>query len=498
MWKAKRKAVCSALLASGLLTSSMLSLAADSEQLTTQSSKLSLENCHIDGIKEQIQCGTLTVPENYQAPSGQQIDLHFTVLSAIDNSNNKIPLMFLAGGPGQAATELSAMLRNRFYEVRKTHDIILVDQRGTGQSSQLKCHDEAFTAKSVYESLTFDFEVSEVQDCIAEFNQDLSQYNSENAIRDFDAVRAALGHDKINIYGGSYGTRAALIYMRMFPQSLNSVVLDSVAPLDMRIGLFGQSGARSYELLLSNCQAEESCQQAFPNLDEDYQKVFNQLVVKPVELTIAHPRLGTPTKLVIDVEKFVTTIQLQLYSLEGRSIMPLVINQAAQGNFMPFVGVLAAGDEKQPRGSVYSNLLMNIACNEDFPLIAEQDWQADANNGFARNISHRGVRLVCPLWPKYRPDASFYEPIRSDIPTLILSGKLDPVTPPENGERADQMLANSRHIVAEHLSHIVAVNDCGVGLVAKFIDELDLEGLDASCLAELPAETFMTSLNGNM
>ncbi|WP_245961398.1 alpha/beta hydrolase [Thalassotalea euphylliae] len=496
MWKLKRKVVCSALLASGLLTSSMMTSAEQTSSISSQSN-LSIENCHVDGIKEQIKCGTLTVPENYQLPAGQQIDLHFTVLPAIDNSNNKIPLMFLAGGPGQAATELAAMLRNRFYEVRKTHDIILVDQRGTGQSSQLKCDDEAFTAQSVYESLTFDFEVSEVQDCIADFTQDLSQYNSENAIRDFDAVRGALGHDKINVYGGSYGTRAALIYMRMFPESLNSVVLDSVAPLDMRIGLFGQSGARSYELLLNNCQAEESCQKAFPNLDQDYQKVFAELVAKPVELSIPHPRLGTATKLIIDADKFVSTIQQQLYSLTGRSMMPLVINQAAQGNFMPFVGVLAQADEKQPRGSVYTNLLMNIACNEDFPLIAEQDWQADASNQFARNISHRGVRLVCPLWPKYRPEASFYEPVNSDIPTLILSGNLDPVTPPENGERADQMLANSRHIVAEHLSHIVAVNDCGVGLVAKFIDELDLEGLDASCLAELPAETFMTSLNGN-
>lgn len=506
MWKLKRKAVYSALLATELLSGSMLVQAEQTQPVPSEltpspsadsKSNLLIENCHVDGIKEQVKCGTLTVPENYQIPSGQQIDLNFTVLPAIDNSNNKLPLMFLAGGPGQAATELAAMLRSRFYEVRKTHDIILVDQRGTGQSSQLKCDDEAFTANNVYESLTFDFDAAEVQDCIADFSQDLSQYNSENAIRDFDAVRAALGHEKINIYGGSYGTRAALIYMRMFPESLNSVVLDSVAPLDMRIGLFGQSGARSYELLLSNCHAEESCQQAFPNLDQDYQKVFAELVAKPVELTIPHPRLGSATKLVIDADKFVSTIQQQLYSVTGRSMTPLVINQAAQGNYMPFVGMLAQADEKQPRGSVYTNLLMNIACNEDFPLIEERDWQADASNQFARNISHRGVRLVCPLWPKYRPDASFYEPIESDIPTLILSGNLDPVTPPENGERADQMLSNSRHIVAEHLSHIVAINDCGVGLVAKFIDELDLESLDASCLAELPAETFMTSLNGN-
>lgn len=465
---------------------------------TLENNSLQIENCHLDGIKEFVKCGKLSVPENYQAPNAAKIDINFTVLPAIDNSNNKTPLMFLAGGPGQAATELAAMLRNRFYEVRKTHDIILVDQRGTGQSSQLKCDEEAFQHANIYKSLTFDFEISDVKDCIADFNQDLSQYNSENAIRDFDAVRAALGHQKIHVYGGSYGTRAAMVYMRMFPQSLESVVLDSVAPLSMRIGLFGQTAARSYQLLLDNCQAEASCAKAFPNLDADFQQVFSQLVKEPVELTIPHPRLATPTKLVVDADKFVSTIQMQLYHVAGRSMMPLVINEAAKGNFMPFVGVLAQSDEVQPKGSIYTNLLMNIACNEDFPLIKEQDWLGDANNNFARNISHRGLRLICPMWPKYRPDATFYKDIQSDIPTLILSGNLDPVTPPEFGDRADAMLSNSRHIVAKNMSHIVAANDCGVGIVAKFIDELDLEALDDTCLTELPDESFMTSLNGNI
>lgn len=475
-----------------------ISILALSIQAQASTDKMLLEDCHVKDIKEQVKCGTVTVPENYTKPESTKIDLNVVVLPAIDKSSNKKPLMFLAGGPGQAATELASMLRNRFYEVRKVHDIILVDQRGTGKSSQLKCDVPAFDNLNVYGGLTFDFEVSDISNCISQFTQDVSQYNSENAIRDFDQVREALGYPMINLYGGSYGTRAALLYMRMFPENLHSVVLDSVAPLDIRIGLFGKTGERSYQTLLNNCAENDSCNSAFPHLDQNFQSVFSALVQKPVELMIPHPRLATPTKLVIDADKFVSTVQLQLYSLAGRSMLPLIIHEASKGNYMPFVGMLAQGDELQPPGSVYSNVLMNIACNEDFPLITQKDWLADAENDFARNISHRGLRLICPLWPKFRPEASFYKPIVADIPTLILSGHLDPVTPPANGNIVNDMLPNSRHIIAENLSHIVAVNDCGVGIVAQFIETLDLASLDETCLTELPKESFMTSLNGNI
>ncbi|HCM46930.1 MAG TPA: alpha/beta hydrolase, partial [Colwellia sp.] len=171
--------------------------------------KLTLENCHLGEIRSQVKCGKLKVLENYQKPEGEKISINFAVLPAIDDSEYKTPLMFLAGGPGQAATELAMLLNRAFREVRKTRDIILVDQRGTGKSHPLSCDLEE--EGSVYNMLTKDFKASDVNECVSQFEGDLSQYNSENAIRDFDAVREALGHAKINIYGGSYGTRAGLV-----------------------------------------------------------------------------------------------------------------------------------------------------------------------------------------------------------------------------------------------------------------------------------------------
>lgn len=453
--------------------------------------KLTLDNCHLGEIRSQVKCGKLEVPENYQQPDGDKIAINFAVLPAIDDSEYKAPLMFLAGGPGQAAVELATGLNHVFREVRKTRDIILVDQRGTGESSALSCDFEA--VDNVYSSLPDALEPQEVKECVAQFKGDVTQYNSENAIRDFDAIRAALGHEKLNIYGGSYGTRAGLVFMRMFPESLESVVLDSVGPIEVPIGMFGQSGARSFELLLENCKNSESCHKAFPNLAEEFQAVKARLAKDVAIIDILHPRLGTPTKLVIDDTKFTGNLRFQLYGMEGRSMVPLVIHQAFLGNYQPLIGLMARTEDEQ---LVYTGLLFNIVCNEDIPRVSEADKAADANNNFDGKDSHSAWDMVCPFFPEYRPSEDFYQSVTADIPTLILSGNLDPVTPPSNGEYSAKSLPNSHHIIVENASHTVAMSTCASDIINEFLTSKTPKALDESCLKDIPQETFMTSVNG--
>ncbi|PKG82433.1 alpha/beta hydrolase [Colwellia sp. 75C3] len=471
-----------------LLTLSLLSMTAMS---WANENKLTLDNCHLGEIRSQVKCGKLEVPENYQKPEGDKISVNFAVLPAIDDSEYKVPLMFLAGGPGQAATELAMLLNRAFREVRKTRDIILVDQRGTGESHALSCDLEE--EGSVYSTLTKDFKASDVNECVSQFKGDLSQYNSENAIRDFDAVRAALGHEKLNIYGGSYGTRAGLVYMRMFPESLESVVLDGVGPIEVPIGLFGQSVERAFNLLVENCQKSEPCHQAFPNLAKEFQQVKLRLASAPVSIDIQHPRLGTPTKFVLDDEKFTTSLRMQLYSTSGRSLVPLVINQAYLGNYQPLIGLMASTEGEQ---QVYTGLHFNIVCNEDVPRISEKMKAVDATNSFDGDTGHFIFDSICPLIPKYRPSDDFYQSVTADIPTLILSGNLDPVTPPSNGEYSAKSLPNSHHIVAKNTAHIVATSTCANDIVNEFLTTKDPKALDESCLDDIPEETFMTSVNG--
>ncbi|MCW8833051.1 MAG: alpha/beta hydrolase, partial [Colwellia sp.] len=405
----------------------------------------------------------------------------------------KTPLMFLAGGPGQAAAELASGLRRVFNEVRKTRDLILVDQRGTGDSHPLQCEDAL--EQNVYELTPEDFSAQDIKDCLASFTGDLSQYNSENAIRDFDAVRVALGHKQINIYGGSYGTRAGLVYMRMYPESLRSVVLDSVGPIEVPIGLFGQSSARSFNLLLENCQKEPSCQKAYPELEQEFRDLAARLAQEPVQVAIAHPRLGTQTNFVISKAKLLGTLRMQLYSVATRSLVPLVIHQAYLGNYMPLAGLVAQSEGGQ---GIYLGLLFNITCNEDFPRISASDFEQDANNNFGGDDSHFGFKMVCPLWPQYRPNEDFYQPVTANIPTLILSGNLDPVTPPSNGVYSANTLPNNHHIVIENASHTVAMSTCASDIINEFLTSLKPSELDESCVDDIPSESFMTSLNGGV
>ena len=471
-----------------ILALSLLSLTATS---WANDNKLTLENCHLGEIRSQVKCGKLEVPENYQKPDGDKIAVNFAVLPAIDDSEYKAPLMFLAGGPGQAAVELATGLNRVFREVRKTRDIILVDQRGTGESSPLSCEFEA--VDNVYSALPDALNPQEVKDCVAQFKGDVTQYNSENAIRDFDAIRAALGHEKLNIYGGSYGTRAGLVFMRMFPESLESVVLDSVGPIEVPIGMFGQSGARSFNLLIDNCKNSESCNKAFPNLAAEFQAVKARLAKEPASIDILHPRLGTPTKLVIDDTKFTGNLRFQLYGMEGRSMVPLVIHQAFLSNYQPLVGLMARTEGEQ---LVYTGLLFNIVCNEDMPRLSLADKAADANNNFDGKDSQLAWDMVCPFFPEYRPSEDFYQSVTADIPTLILSGNLDPVTPPSNGEYSAKSLPNSHHIIVENASHTVAMSTCASDIIQEFLTSKTPKKLDESCLKDIPQETFMTSVNG--
>jgi pimeloyl-ACP methyl ester carboxylesterase len=481
------------LLALSLLSFSSLLLAEDNNTQNNNKEVLSLENCHLKGIKSQVQCGTLQVPENYSLPKGEKITINFAVLPAIDSSQNKKPLMFLAGGPGQASVELAAHIFSTFGEIKKSHDIILVDQRGTGKSHPLSCDENDVI--NAYEIIPEDFSPQEIKDCIAQFKGDLSQYNSENAIRDFDAVRVALGHEKINIYGGSYGTRAALVYMRLFPDALNSVVLDSVGPIEVPIGTFGQSSARSFNLLLENCQQDESCNSAYPSLKDDFTAVIARLEQAPVNLKIAHPRLGTKTDFVLSRSKFISNLRMQLYSMQTRTLVPLVIHQAFLGNYQPMIGLIAMSEGGM---GMYVGLTLNIVCNEDFPKITTEMFAGDANNTFGGNDSHSAWLQACPLWPKYSVSDDFYQSVTANIPTLILSGNLDPVTPPSNGDESAKTLPNNHHIVSKNSAHIVASTPCGIEIVNEFLTTLDPNDLDESCLAELKSETFMTHLNGNL
>lgn len=451
-----------------------------------------LDGCYLKNISERVLCGQLQVPENYDQPEGKQISLFFAVLPAISDNKKPDPLLILAGGPGQAATELAAAIDRIFKDVRRQRDILLIDQRGTGRSNPLRCamgHVEEFAKTDEQISLQ-----ALALECLQQFEtEDLTQYHSVNAIRDFERVRQYLGYPQVNLYGGSYGSRAGLVYLREYPQSVRAAVLDALAPVQVVVGPFGAHGADSFHQLLQRCAASDACNDAFPNLYERYQDALLRLEQQPELLRVPDPLSNEMTDVMMTAGRFTSALRVALYHPTGRQLLPYVMTQTAEGNYTPLMGLLGS---TMAQAEMYMGLTLSVLCSEDLPRATPELLAADADNDFIGGRTGDAFVEMCSVWPQQQRPADWFEPVQSDIPTLLLSGALDPVTPPAWAELAAQTLSNSRHLVAPHGAHTIVSHTCANRLAARFIDDLNLAALDEKCLLEQRPTPFILNSNG--
>lgn len=450
-------------------------------------------DCFVDGIDTRVQCGKVWVPENYDAPDAKQIPIRYVVLPAVQEGAKADPLLILAGGPGQAATELAAGMNQIFTEVRKQRDIVLIDQRGTGESNPLQCE-----LSRVDELVQPDDELDLAEvaaACLAKYpDTDMTQYHTVNAIRDFEAVRQFLGYQQVNLYGGSYGTRAGLVYLREAPAAVRAAILDAVAPTQVVIGPFGRHGADSFELIVAHCAAQAECAARFPNLGQTYLELMATLAAEPPQLALTDPLTNEPLNILMTAGRLSGVLRTALYHPTTRRLIPLTISAGVQGNYRPLLGLMGSIMRQQP---LYMGLTLSVLCSEDLPRATPELLAADANNDFIGGRTAEAFLALCEPWPTFTPPASWSAPVVSDIPTLLLSGGLDPVTPPAWGDLAAQTLSNSTHLVAPYGAHTIASHTCANRLLATFLDTLDGAALDSSCLTQQKAPLpFVRNVNG--
>ncbi|RUO37471.1 alpha/beta hydrolase [Aliidiomarina shirensis] len=461
-----------------------------SENPSATNNLLQLESCHLRGLSEQVECGFLTVPENHAAPDGKQIDLHIVRLPAVSSGAASDPLFFLAGGPGQAATELASMIDHIFQDVRQRRDIVLIDQRGTGKSGALQCE-----VSAIDELLVPDDQVdlsATMAECAEDFDVDFQQYNTVNAILDFEMVRKALGYQKINLYGGSYGTRAALVWMREAPEALRSVVLDGVAPTQVVVGPFGTYSQRAFDLMVSDCNNEPECVESFGAIDEKYYALRERLQASPEQLVMQDPRSDETRELLMTAKRLAGILRTALYSPRTRQLIPIVISEANNGNWRPLAGLMGAFDADSP---LYVGLLVSVLCQEDMPRADDALLARDGDNRFIGGSVGDDFVSMCAGWPvEPLPDNSHAAPVVSDIPSLLLSGEQDPVTPPEWAEIAAETLSNSQHLVAEFGGHTIMSHTCANRLIAQFLEDPS-KTVDDSCLARTRMLPFLRNVN---
>jgi pimeloyl-ACP methyl ester carboxylesterase len=455
--------------------------------------RVALSSCRVEGLEYPALCGTYEVFEDRAARQGRKVPLRIVLVPALAATAEPDPLVLLAGGPGQAASE--APVLKMVDRLHRSRDILLVDQRGTGGSRPLDCNPDPPEAGL---AAKFDdaYREEDFQKCLKGYDADPRLYTTPIAMDDLDEVREALGYEKLNLWGISYGTRAALVYMRQHPERVRTAILDGVAPLSLYLPLYMPRDAqRALELLFEHCEKEASCAQAFPELRPRVRALLEQLEQAPVKVTVEHPLTGVPERITLSRSVFLQALFGQLYTPEIAMLVPLMLDRATKGDWAPFVA-LSQGVTGGMSDAISHGMFFSVICAEDAPFITEEAITREASGTWFGPKLVRNMLEPCKVWPRGTVPEGYREPVTSAVPTLLLSGELDPITPPSWGEEAKRTLPNSLHVVVPGVGHNTMGLGCIQSLMADFVKQGRLEGLKSPCGAELTRPPFFTSFAG--
>nr|HRC87677.1 alpha/beta hydrolase [Thermoanaerobaculia bacterium] len=324
---------------------------------------------------------------------------------------------------------------------------------------------------------------------------DLKLYTTSIAMDDIDEVRAWLGYDKINLEGGSYGTRAAQVYMRRHPEHVRSAALFGVAGMTQYLPLYhAPAGKRSLDLVVAACLADTACQKAFPNLASELAEVVARLGREPANARISLEK-GKP-EVAIRIERgvFAEELRFMLYQPGLTPLVPLVIHQAYQGDWRPFVR-LSLVWEPLLRGILAIGMHLSVTCAEDVPYFDRVNVQEILAGTYLGDYRSKQQIEACREWVRGEIPADFHQPVSVRVPTLLVSGNFDPVTPPQWAEEAARHLPLSLQVLVPEGGHSLGglTNpECIENLEQKFFEQGSVDGLDTSCVKTMKRRPFAT------
>jgi pimeloyl-ACP methyl ester carboxylesterase len=456
---------------------------------------LVFEDCRLatpgTALRAHARCARYPVAENPAEPDGKQIQLKLAVIPAQGKPVQPDAVVFLAGGPGQSATESWPSITGAFRAVRRERDILLVDQRGTGESNRLAC--PWSEELELVDPETLDL-AELTRECLEQLDGDARFYTTTLAVHDLEAVRQALGYEQLTLVGVSYGTRVALEYLRHYPESVRAVVLDGVVPPELVLGSeHARNAQQALEDAFARCVADSACQERFGNPGESFAALRQALADGSMKIAMRHPATGAALEVPFTALSLAAAIRLLNYQTEGVALIPLLLDDAVTTQDFSRVAAQALMTSAALARSLSRGMELSVVCSEDEPFFTTRESDNDTYLGqrFTAMIEEQ-----CGVWPRGEIPEGFHTPVRSDKPVLLLSGENDPVTPPRYGEQVATTLSNSRHVVAPGQGHNVIPRGCVPRVLAAFIETPDVNTLDVACVDDLGPAAFFTTFAG--
>lgn len=440
-------------------------------------------------------CGVLTRPLDPAVPDSESIDLSVAVVPALSLKPAADPLVVIAGGPGQSSISFYSAFANAFEGIRRERDIVLMDQRGTGQSAPLTCDSPADAI--VEGRLSQEQVVEEVRRCLEQLPYDPRFFTTSVAVSDLAALGEALGYPSFNLYGISYGTRVAQHFLRRYPQQTRTVILDGVAPPQLALGPDIAIAAQdALEAAFVECENQPACKEQFPALRNEFLFLRGELQANPVDVQLLHPLTAEPTTVPFGSDELAGVIRLLSYHPSSVALIPLLIHSAASGNLIPI-----ASQYQMTAVNVAESMSLgmhnSVICTEDAPFYASADF--DENEIVATYIGLKQLDLlkaICAVWPAGIVDEDLKLELSSDKPVLLLSGSADPVTPPRYADQAAEHLSNSLHVIGNRQGHGLAIRGCTPDIIADFVNAGSVVDLDTKCLERVHAMPFFLNFDG--
>jgi len=452
-----------------------------------------------------VDCGFVVVPEDHTDPEGPTIKLAVVIFRDDSESHQPDPVILLAGGPGEKVLENAIGMAMVFAPIHSNRDYIVFDQRGVGLSQPaLECPEWEQTLFDLLDEpdpalileKSFDA-LMECRDRLVSEGHNLAAYTTTQSAADVEAIRIALGYDQVNLWGGSYGSLLAQAVMRDHPEGIRSAVIESVWPLEVSFFVEATTSVPNAILrLMDTCTADEACDTAYPNLQDVLFETIDRLNENPVPITATNPLDGQSYDALLTGDAVRGNLVSVLYLTPLIPAVPQAIYDVYNGDYelmTQLTGQKLLFYRAISRGMEYS-----VVCTEDLIERTPDDMfeimmalPSQLRSEVEQDLAVKyGIFGACENWPAEEADASFKDPLVSDIPTLILEGELDPVTPPDYGRLVAEHLGNAYFFEFPGFGHAgESTSECALSITAAFIEDPMTEP-DAACMAEMPGLVF--------